>query len=160
MTQANTQPRTLPPDQDMMRAMLAGDADYDGIFVFAVRTTGIVCRPSCHARKPRPDHVEFFRDGREAMFAGYRACRRCWPMGAREAPPTWVATILDHVHRRTPQRMRDSDLRALAIEPSRARRWFKQNYGMTFQSYQRAIRLGGAFERIRKGEKMASLGLD
>lgn len=63
----------------MERAFLGSDASYDGIFFTGVRTTGIFCRPSCRARKPLPSNVEFFASVREALFAGYRPCRRCDP---------------------------------------------------------------------------------
>jgi AraC family transcriptional regulator of adaptative response/methylated-DNA-[protein]-cysteine methyltransferase len=47
--------------------------------VFAVTTTGIYCRPGCPARRPRPEHVRWFRDGAAARRGGYRACKRCRP---------------------------------------------------------------------------------
>ena len=59
--------------------VMARDARQDGRFVFAVRTTGIYCRPSCPSRRPRRDSVEFFPDPRQAERAGYRACLRCKP---------------------------------------------------------------------------------
>ena len=52
---------------------------YDGVFVYAVRSTGIYCRPSCPSRRPRRDHVQFFGSPAGAEQAGYRACRRCQP---------------------------------------------------------------------------------
>jgi len=63
----------LPSPRTMRRAFLGGDASYDGVFYTGVRTTGIFCRPSCTARKPRPENVEFFATPREALFSGYRA---------------------------------------------------------------------------------------
>jgi len=64
----------------------AADLDhvYRGGPVTAVRTTGIFCRPGCPA-KPRPENVERFRTPAEAMLAGYRACRRCHPLGRGRA---------------------------------------------------------------------------
>lgn len=69
-------------DEARWRAVLARDPAADGSFVFAVRSTGVYCRPSCPARRPRRDHVQFFRGPREAAGAGYRACRRCRPDGS------------------------------------------------------------------------------
>lgn len=60
-------------------AVVARDAAADGAFVFAVRTTGVCCRPSCGARAPRPENVEFFADLDAAVIAGYRSCKRCRP---------------------------------------------------------------------------------
>ena len=72
----------------MLRALAARDASYDGLFFAAVTTTGIFCRPSCPARNPKPENVEFYRTAREALFAGFRPCRRCHPLeepGARRS---------------------------------------------------------------------------
>ena len=63
------------------QALSERDADFDGRFVFAVRSTGIFCRPSCPARRPRRDGVSFFSNSADAEAAGYRACKRCAPHG-------------------------------------------------------------------------------
>src|SRR5450755_5166547 len=60
-------------------AVCARDARADGTFVFAVRTTGVFCRPQCAARRPRRENVEFFATVDDARTAGYRACKRCRP---------------------------------------------------------------------------------
>lgn len=62
-----------------LAAFAARDKAQDGRFVGAVLTTGIYCRPSCPARRPRPEHVRFYRSGEEARTAGFRACLRCRP---------------------------------------------------------------------------------
>jgi AraC family transcriptional regulator of adaptative response/methylated-DNA-[protein]-cysteine methyltransferase len=67
-------------------AVLARDRALDGRFVYAVRTTGVFCRPGCRSRQPRRENVEFFATPREALAAGYRACRRCGAEPAA-APP-------------------------------------------------------------------------
>ena len=63
---------------------MSRDARQDGRFVFAVRTTGVYCRPSCPSRRPRRDSVEFFATPQEAERAGYRACLRCKPTQVSE----------------------------------------------------------------------------
>ncbi|MEX2048064.1 MAG: Ada metal-binding domain-containing protein, partial [Gemmatimonadota bacterium] len=67
--------RALPPEPVMLEAFLGRDSTYDGVFVTGVRTTGIFCRPTCSAKKPRPEHVAFFPTSRDALHAGYRPCR-------------------------------------------------------------------------------------
>lgn len=143
----------------MERAYLRRDASYDGIFFLAVRTTGVFCRPSCPARKPRPANVEYFRTPREALLAGYRACQRCRPLHTDGRPPEWVERLLRHVDETPTERLRDADLRALSIDPTRARRYFKRNFGMTFQAYDRARRLGTALDRIRDGANLTGVAL-
>jgi AraC family transcriptional regulator of adaptative response/methylated-DNA-[protein]-cysteine methyltransferase len=135
----------------MHRAFSNRDAAYDGIFFTGVRTTGIFCRPSCPARKPLPGNVEFFATARDALFAGYRPCRRCRPLDVVGRPPEWVASIFERVDRDNGPRLRDEDLRAMGVDPVRLRRYFNRNFGMTFQAYCRARRLGSAFAEIRSG---------
>jgi len=60
-------------------AIIARDAKADGVFFYAVKTTGVYCRPSCAARPPRPENVFFFATGAEAQAAGFRPCKRCKP---------------------------------------------------------------------------------
>ena len=139
----------LPPQQEMQRAFLASDAAYNGLFFTGVRTTGVFCLPSCPARKPRPENVEFFGTVKDALFAGYRPCKRCRPTEASAAD--WVRGLLDRLENDPAPRITEADLRDLGLEPARVRRYFLHEYGMTFQAYCRALRLGKAFERIKNG---------
>ena len=68
------------------RAIQARDRRFDGQFVMAVRTTGIYCRPSCPARTPRRENVQFFRTSAAAHAAGFRACKRCVPEAVPGSP--------------------------------------------------------------------------
>ena len=133
----------------MQRAFLASDASYDGLFFTAVRTTGIFCLPSCSARKPLPKNIEFFRSVKDAVFAGYRACKRCRPTEA--SAPEWVRELLRAVDEKGGARIKESELRTMGLEAARVRRFFLKEYGMTFQAYCRARRLGQAFVAIRDG---------
>lgn len=146
-------PPPLPTVREMQRAYLASDASYDGLFYLGVRTTGVFCRPSCHAKKPRIENVEFFALPKQALFAGYRPCLKCHPLeGAEE--PLWVKRLMERVEKRPEVRIRERDLRAMRIEPARVRRYFAARYGLTFQAYCRARRLAKAFESIRKGQSI------
>src|SRR4029453_19396512 len=60
-------------------AVVARDPEADGTFVYSVRTTGVYCRPSCAARMPRPENVDFHSTTADAERAGFRACKRCKP---------------------------------------------------------------------------------
>ncbi len=137
----------------MHRAFLCGDPSYDGVFFTAVRTTGIFCRPSCPAKKPLPENIEFFGTVREAVFAGYRPCKRCRPMQPAGAPE-WVATLLALVDRAGKDRLTDADLRRAGVEPARARRYFLDHYGMTFHAYCRGRRLARSLDQIRRGASL------
>src|SRR5215467_10763688 len=66
-------------DTEAWSAVTRRDGAYDGTFVYAVRTTGVYCRPSCASRQPKRENVRFYRDMEEAEAAGFRACKRCKP---------------------------------------------------------------------------------
>ena len=140
--------QTLPSRQEMERAFLDSDASFDGLFFTGVRTTGIFCRPSCPARKPLPRNIEFFPTVKEAMFAGYRPCKRCHP--TENAAPEWVRDLLKDVEA-SAVRITESSLRQRGLDATRVRRYFLRKYGMTFQAYCRARRLGRSFETIKAG---------
>ncbi len=144
----------------MLRAFLDGDATYEGVFVTAVRTTGIFCRPSCSARKPRPDNVVFYSTCEEALASGYRPCRRCRPLEPLGGAPAWLRPLLRAVEADPTRRWLDADLRSLGLDPVRVRRWFKRHHGMTFHAYNRARRLGEALGRIQQGEGVARTAFD
>jgi AraC family transcriptional regulator of adaptative response/methylated-DNA-[protein]-cysteine methyltransferase len=71
--------QNVQKNEPRWRAVLARDAHHDGEFVFAVSSTGVYCRPSCAARRPRRENIQFFARPDEAEQAGYRACLRCKP---------------------------------------------------------------------------------
>ena len=151
---------TLPPPDEMYSALVARDSSYDGIFVTAVRTTGIFCRPSCPARKPHRENVEFFADSRQALVAGYRPCQRCKPLQPSGKTPDWLEGLLSAVEEDPSRKWTDSDLRARSLDSVRVRRWFRRHHGMTFQAYQRARRLGLALGRIRLGDEQVMVAYD
>ena len=138
----------------MERAFFAKDASYDGVFFVAVRTTGIFCRPVVFSRSPKRENVEFFATVREAIFAGYRPCKRCHPTEVNGAPPC-LGSRLDAARGGVSGiKIQASDLAALGVTPERARRWFLEHYGMTFAEWQRGRRLAEAFSQIRNGEPL------
>jgi AraC family transcriptional regulator of adaptative response/methylated-DNA-[protein]-cysteine methyltransferase len=149
----------VPSPREMEQAYRRRDASYDGVFFLAVRTTGVFCRPSCPARKPLSGNVEFFPSAREAVFAGYRPCKRCRPLETDGTPPEWVGKLLSTIEQNPTARYSDASLRSIGVEPSRARRFFLKNYGMTFQAYCRGRRLGKSFEQIRLGVDLDDVAL-
>lgn len=149
----------LPSKDEMYRAVRSSDSSYDGIFFVAVRTTGVFCRPSCPAKKPLARNVEYFQAARDALFAGYRACKRCRPLDTSGRAPSWVRQLLTRVEQEPQERLADADLRSMSIDPARARRYFQENYGMTFQAYQRARRLGEALSSIREGGRLSHVAV-
>lgn len=141
----------LPPRDTLEQAFFASDATYDGLFWTGVRTTGIFCRPSCRARKPRPENIEFFATIGQALFAGYRPCLRCRPAEAPGAVPEWAADLVREIDGDPAPRVAAADLRARGLDPARVRRFWLKRFGVTFAGYCRARRLGGALRQLRGG---------
>jgi AraC family transcriptional regulator, regulatory protein of adaptative response / methylated-DNA-[protein]-cysteine methyltransferase len=73
-------------EQNFWQAVVNRDGTHDGRFVFAVSTTGVYCRPSCAAKRPRRDNVTFYSTPEQAERAGYRACLRCRPRAVSANP--------------------------------------------------------------------------
>jgi AraC family transcriptional regulator of adaptative response/methylated-DNA-[protein]-cysteine methyltransferase len=144
----------------MVRAFSNSDAEFDGIFYVAVRSTGIFCRPSCRARKPLLKNVEFFPRANDALFAGYRPCLKCRPLEAPGELPEKLQPLLAAIQAEPEKRWRDQDLRNMGLSPPTVRRWFKRVHGMTFHAYARARRLGAALSAIGKGAQITRVALD
>src|SRR2546423_7275572 len=144
----------LPPPDRMYRALINRDASFEGIFFIGVRTTGIFCRPTCSAKKPARENVDFFATPSEALHGGYRPCLRCHPMDPEKRPPELIERLRAEVERAPGGRLTDKELAALSIDPSTARRQFKRHYGMTFQAYHRARRIGLALSQVRQGGRV------
>src|SRR6478672_5824589 len=151
---------TLPSTAEMYRALVERDGSFEGLFYACVRTTGIFCRPTCHARKPKPENVEFASTIQDALHRGYRPCQLCEPMSAGPAAPNWLAPLLDEIKRQPDLKLRDQDLRVRGLDPVQVRRTFKRSFGMTFQAYQRACRLGTAMRALHEGVPTLNAGLD
>ena len=144
----------LPDIAVMYRALVNRDPSFEGIFYVGVKTTGIFCRPTCRARKPKIGNTEFFPDAKSALDHGYRACKVCKPMQNFGDMPVWLDQLIQEVHDNPTQSLKDNDLRARNLDPVKVRRWFSKKHGMTFHSYQRSVRLNYAFGRLQKGQKI------
>ncbi len=141
-------------EEIMYKALLEKDEQFEGQFIAGVKTTGIFCRPSCTARKPKKDNVEYFETAKAALASGYRPCKVCKPLLMRGEIPEEIRNILDEIENNPSGKISDYTLFKKGIEPSRVRRWFLKNHGMTFQAYQRLIRINNAFNDIKEGNKV------
>lgn len=118
------------------RAVLGRDGAADGIFVYAVVTTGVYCRPSCPSRRPRRENVRFFDTWKDAEKAGFRPCAKCRP--DRQGPDP-RAELVRWACRRIAQAESPPKLKDLAAEagcsPSHLQRVFKKILGITPSRY-------------------------
>lgn len=147
-------------NETMYKALVDKDSSYDGLFIAAVKTTGIFCRPTCTARKPKAENVEFYATSREAILKGYRPCKICNPMENAGQTPDYIKDILKELYDDPSLKFKDFDLTQRGIEPSKIRRWFLKNHGITFHSYQRMNRINSAFKKIQNGEPVTSVAFD
>lgn len=150
----------LPDHTILYEALVNKDTRFEGIFTVGVKTTGIFCRPTCTARKPKTENVEFFQTPREALLNGYRPCKLCHPLEKTGETPAWLRSLLKEITANPELRITDSDLRQRGYEPQKVRRWFKKNHGMTFQGYMRALRINKAFSELQNGAKVIDVALD
>ena len=148
-------------DEDVFYdAIIRKDSSFEGVFFTAVKTTGIFCRPTCNARKPKRENVEFFSTSREAITKGYRPCKVCRPLENLDETPQFIKDILQVITDEPSRKFKDYDLVQIGVEPSKVRRWFLKNHGITFHAYQRMYRINSAFKRIQDGEKISSAAFD
>jgi AraC family transcriptional regulator of adaptative response/methylated-DNA-[protein]-cysteine methyltransferase len=143
----------------MNRAVDRRDCDFDGVFVVAVRTTGIFCRPSCPARALAKNR-EYLPSAGDALRAGYRPCLRCKPLLVGGAVPAWMGQLIERVDAEPARRWPDKKLRSIGVDPVAARRYFLRHLGMTFQAYTRGRRLGEAFRKLQRGTPLDTVALD
>lgn len=144
----------------MYKALVDKDASFEGTFIAAVKTTGIFCRPTCTARKPKEENVEFFHTTKEAILKGYRACKVCNPMEKLGETPEYIKEILKDLNANPSLKFKDWDLTQRGIEPGKIRRWFLKNHGITFHAYQRMYRINSAFSKIQNGESVTSVAFE
>lgn len=147
---------TLKEKNAAWRAVLTRDPAADGRFVYAVSSTGIFCRPTCPAKRPRRDRVEFYSTPAEAARSGFRACRRCNPVSAMAPGAAAVAkarAVIDrHVESAGESRLLLADIAAeVGYSASHLQRAFRKFAGVSPRQYE-AIRRAEAFKEKLRSE--------
>ena len=144
---------SLPPQQ-LWNAVMSRDAAYDGKFIYAVRSTGVYCRPVCPSRRPRPSQAVFFAAPDDARRAGFRPCLRCRP-DAPHADAELTRRACDYIdaylaaHDALPPAPEIGA--AAGASASRLRRIFRRETGLTPAQYARARRLDRFKSMLRDG---------
>lgn len=144
----------------MYEASYTKDVSFEGIFWMGVKTTGIFCRPTCTARKPKFENVEFFFNTKEAMLKGYRPCKVCRPLENLDATPQYIKELLNEISDDPTLKLKDYDLVQRGLEPATVRRWFLKHHGITFHAFQRMSKLNTAFKKLRQGESVTEVAYD
>ena len=135
-------------------AVQARDARYDGRFVYAVRSTGIFCRPSCPSRRPHRRHVAFFDAAASARAAGFRACLRCTPEAKPRAAQA-IEQVRAHIDAHLDERLTLADLSAVAgLSPSHLQKAWKAALGLSPRDYVRLRRSERFKAQVRAGRSV------
>lgn len=150
----------LRDDNTLYTALIARDPSYEGFVYVGVKTTGIFCRLTCPARKPKRSNVVFFGSCEEAQEAGFRPCLRCRPLDRQRLISGAVETLRDKIKAEPERRWSAEDLKNIGRDPSTIRRAFQREYGMTFTQYARSHRLGAAVNRLQQGGSVMDAQLD
>lgn len=139
-----------PVTEEMWQAIVSNNSAYDGQFWYAVKSTGIFCRPSCKSRPPKRENVGFFPSPEAALSARYRPCKRCKPTGQRLPDDEWIAIVTAYIDRNYAEKL---TLRRLAEishgSPYHLHRIFKRIMGVTPVEYVQRRRIGQAKELLR-----------
>ena len=151
--------------QHLWRAVRFRDVRLDGAFVYAVLSTGIYCRPSCPARRPRRSQVVFFHTAQAAQRSGFRACRRCWRQQAAHSAESSLVNRLCRALERKDENCSAGDLiRALAassrMSRGRLRQSFQRLIGVTPRAYADQLRLHRLKNRLRQEKNVTTAMYD
>ncbi|WP_421787206.1 bifunctional transcriptional activator/DNA repair enzyme AdaA [Hyphobacterium sp.] len=143
-----------PSPDELYDALVRRDNAFDGRAFVGVTSTGIFCRLTCPARKPKRKNCQFFETVAQCLEAGYRACKRCHPMTtAAESDPV-ILDLMSRLNADASRRWSEGDIVRLGYDPSTVRRAFKRHYGMTFLEIARLYRLRDGFEALATGERV------
>jgi AraC family transcriptional regulator of adaptative response/methylated-DNA-[protein]-cysteine methyltransferase len=157
---------TIFSDEEVMKlseetrwqAVVGRDASLDGTFVFAVSSTGIFCRPSCPAKRPRRENVRFFDHATAAEQAGYRACLRCRPKAVDGNPQSaLVRAICRYIEQHIEDRLTLGLLgKEFRLSPFHLQRTFKAALGVSPKAYIDACRLRQVKQNLQAGHSVTT----
>lgn len=151
---------SLPDSKTLYQALLDRDQSYDGHVFVGVTSTGIFCRLSCPARKPKFENSRFFDHPSACLEAGFRPCQRCRPLDFFRGKEPIVAKLLDCLDARPDHFWCEGDLVEMELDPSTVRRAFKRHIGMTFLDMARLRRKARGLESIAAGNSIIDAQLE
>src|SRR5450432_52632 len=151
-----TEGRASAADERRWNAVCARDAAHDGEFVFAVSSTGVYCRPSCAARRPRRENVQFFLTNEQAEQEGYRACLRCRPKSASgNAHSDSIKAICRFIEQHLDEPVTLARLgKEFHQSPFHLQRRFKAAVGITPREYADSCRLRSLKRNLQAGDSV------
>jgi len=150
----------LPDHATLYRALVARDKGYEGRAYVGVASTGVFCRLTCPARKPKAENCQFFGSVAECLEAGYRPCLRCHPVAPSATSDPAVKILLAALRDRSRHRWTENDIVALGFDPSTVRRAFRRQFGMTFLEMARLDRIRNGFGELASGGRVIDAQLE
>lgn len=141
-------------NEEKWRAVVDCDGIYDGVLYYGVKTTGIVCRPSCKSKVPKRDNVIFFNDIEDAYAKGLRCCKRCRPDQIEFNPMTDSAKKIKHIYDTyyTDRENLSLKISKLNISKNHLINLFRRQYNMTPVKYANKLRIEKSMELLYKNE--------
>ncbi|WP_373232223.1 bifunctional transcriptional activator/DNA repair enzyme AdaA [Cohnella sp.] len=145
---------------DKWQAIINNDTSYDGQFYYAVKTTGIFCRPSCKSRQPNKENIGLFYTAEQALSAKFRPCKRCKPTGERLPDDEWITLVTEYIDRNYMDNITLDILADISHgSPYHLHRTFKKVRGITPVEYIQQQRIEQAKEQlITTGKAIAEVG--
>ncbi len=138
-------------EQQKYQAVIENDQNFDGIFYYAVKSTGIFCRPSCKSRAPKPENTLFFNNADEAMQAGFRPCKRCRSDLLQFEPAREIAKqVKQAIEAMFLENNRlNNQLQQVGLSQRQMVEVFKKEYGHTPKAYADQLRLAEAKTQLK-----------
>jgi AraC family transcriptional regulator, regulatory protein of adaptative response / methylphosphotriester-DNA alkyltransferase methyltransferase len=139
------------------QAIVLNDSNYNDKFIYAVKTTGIFCRPSCKSRPPKKENVFIFENTEEALSANFRPCKRCKPTGERLPDREWVSIITSYIDKHYCEKLTLERLADISHgSPYHLHRTFKRITQLTPVEYILETRMTKAKELLLEPKKSIS----
>ncbi|MBC6972109.1 methylphosphotriester-DNA--protein-cysteine methyltransferase family protein [Bacillus sp. Xin] len=131
------------------QAIIHNDASYDDKFFYAVKTTGIFCRPSCKSRTPNKDNVRIFLNAKHALSEKFRPCKRCKPNGLKLPNEDWITQIIKYINKNYHEPLTLEILADMCHgSPYHLQRTFKRMKGITPLEYIQQLRVSKAMQYL------------
>lgn len=142
-------------DNEKWDAVISNNTDADGLFYYAVKSTGIFCRPACKSKKPVRENVMFFDCREDAIASGFRPCKRCRPDLVNYQPLTDIAkqakNAIETYHSEKQQLL--DELQKMGVSKRRIAQLFKQQYGVSPTEYVNRLRIQIAKEQLQQSSQ-------
>lgn len=150
----NLMDQKIPLSEEQWKAVISNDKSYDGQFLYAVKTTGIFCRPSCKSKPPNKVNIRIFQTADQALAEHFRPCKRCKPTGQRLPDHEWVAIVTDYIDRNYTETLTLEILAEICHgSPYHLHRTFKRIKEITPVEYIQNIRIDKAKEYLVQTDK-------